>query len=169
MPALTTAGRDLRIPDGSKVRILCHRASVQVVLALISLTPKMTWHADSLGKREVNPSSPGVSEEKRDGDEGNDGEMDEAEPYGECESSPLGSARGPPKGPRTPKSAALGGVDLPTPYICAVGALQRMTVKVPDKSNWRTLVLNSILLILSGLQKVTRDDEELLADNVSAS
>ena len=43
---------------------------------------------------------------------------------------------------------------LTTSFICVVGALQRMTVNVPDKSNWRTLVLNSILRVLHGLQTV---------------
>ena len=59
---------------------------------------------------------------------------------------------------------------LPTPLICAVGALQRMTVKVPDKSNWRTLVLHSILLILSRLQTVElASEDEDMTDKVSLS
>ena len=56
---------------------------------------------------------------------------------------------------------------LTTALICAVGALQRMTVKVPDKSNWRTLVLNSIILILSNLQVVVLpNEEEDMTENV---
>ena len=56
---------------------------------------------------------------------------------------------------------------LTTALICAVGALQRMTVKVPDKSNWRTLVLNSIILILSNLQIVVLpNEEEDMTENV---
>lgn len=30
MPALSTAGRDVRLPDGSKIRIICHKVAVQV-------------------------------------------------------------------------------------------------------------------------------------------
>ena len=30
MPSLSTAGRDQRLPEGSKVRAVCHKASVQV-------------------------------------------------------------------------------------------------------------------------------------------
>ena len=32
MPALSTAGRDIRLPDGSKIRIICHKVAVQVIL-----------------------------------------------------------------------------------------------------------------------------------------
>ena len=56
---------------------------------------------------------------------------------------------------------------LSTALICAVGALQRMTVKVPDKSNWRNVVLNSIILILSNLQIVVLpNEEEDMTENV---
>ena len=49
---------------------------------------------------------------------------------------------------------------LTTSFICVVGALQRMTVNVPDKSNWRTLVLNSILRVLRGLQTVSLSETQ---------
>ena len=49
---------------------------------------------------------------------------------------------------------------LPTCFICVVGALQRMTVNVPDKSNWRTLILNSIIRLLNELQTVSLSGKE---------
>lgn len=38
--------------------------------------------------------------------------------------------------------------------VCVVGALQRMTVKVPDRSTTRTLILNSVVTVLTALQTV---------------
>lgn len=50
---------------------------------------------------------------------------------------------------------------LSVPFICVLGMLQRITVKVPDKSQSRLLVLGSITSILNALQEVkTKEDEE---------
>ena len=50
---------------------------------------------------------------------------------------------------------------LSVPFICVLGMLQRITVKVPDKSQSRLLVLGSITSILNALQEVkTKEDKE---------
>ena len=50
---------------------------------------------------------------------------------------------------------------LSVPFICVLGMLQRITVKVPDKSQSRLLVLGSITSILNTLQEVkTKEDKE---------
>ena len=50
---------------------------------------------------------------------------------------------------------------LSVPFICVLGMLQRVTVKVPDKSQSRLLVLGSIIKVLNTLQEVkTKEDED---------
>ena len=50
---------------------------------------------------------------------------------------------------------------LSVPFICVLGMLQRMTVKVPDKVQSRLLILGSVISVLNALQEVkTKEDKE---------
>jgi hypothetical protein len=45
------------------------------------------------------------------------------------------------------------------PFTCAIGALQRMTVSVPDRASTRSSVMNSIVDILTTIGSIKSDDE----------
>lgn len=50
---------------------------------------------------------------------------------------------------------------LSVPFICVLGMLQRITVKVPDKAQSRLLILGSVISVLNALQEVkTKEDKE---------
>ena len=114
-PALTLAGRDTRVPDGSKPRLAAHKAAVATVKALVLNAPAAT---------QVTTTA--------------------ATTIAEDEAQPPGSA--------APATTGDGGV-WPVAHVCVVGALQRMTVMVPDKAASRAPVLASIVALLGVLAR----------------
>ena len=219
MPALSTAGRDVRLPDGSKIRIICHKVAVQVtaldqfnialvwmtcasnrycqnktsyacphvhfmcvitisvytlskiqfksvflflelkvILGLIEKTPEITWgtciitqhvsNADFTMSKDAEKvvKITGSDDESEDviNMVTHDGILKEMENEVEVEVEVEKDTH-----------------KLSVPFICVLGMLQRITVKVPDKSQSRLLVLGSITSILNALQEVkTKEDEE---------
>jgi hypothetical protein len=113
-PALTLAGRDTRVPDGSKPRLAAHKAAVATVKALVLDAPAATQVTSTA-----------------------------ATTIAEDEEQLPGSAA---------PATGEGGV-WPVAYVCVVGALQRMTVMVPDKAAPRATVLASIVALLGVLAR----------------
>jgi len=118
-PALTLAGRDTRVPDGSKPRLAAHKAAVATVKALVLNAPAATTHGVTVTTTA-------------------------ATTIAENEEQLPGSA--------APATTGEGGV-WPVAYVCVVGALQRMTVMVPDKAAPRATVLASIVALLGVLAR----------------
>ena len=141
------------------------------------MPPSMGGPGSHSGESE---ESDGVTGDEGDEDESADGEsMDLNTPYrkgrreGRSEGRSIGEEgtwrRVSMGGAGVGGGTGVGG-DITVALVCVVGALQRMTVKVPDRSTTRTLILNSIVTILTALQTVkltSSPDGKNRAHNVS--
>jgi len=123
-PALTLAGRDTRVPDGSKPRLAAHKAAVATVKALVFDAAAATHVATITATAATTIAE---DEEK-------------------LPAAATGSVAA------APATTGEGGV-WPVAYVCVVGALQRMTVMVPDKAASRATVLASIVALLGVLAR----------------
>ena len=125
-PALTLAGRDTRVPDGSKPRLAAHKAAVATVKALVLDAPATTHAATVMTTAAIT--------------------------IAEDEELPPAAATGSAAAAAAATTTGDGGV-WPVAYVCVLGALQRMTVMVPDKAAPRATVLASIVALLGVLAR----------------